>query len=63
MATPRATLLTAEDAKFQGLLGENIAALHYVKQSGVDVNAFAKRFLDNLAEEPAASRQSYLCGL
>jgi uncharacterized protein YkwD len=40
------TLLTAEDAKFQGILGENIAALHYVKQSGVDVDAFAKGFLD-----------------
>ena len=41
-----ATLLMAEDAKFQGLLGENLAAQHYVKQSGVDVEEFAKRFLD-----------------
>jgi uncharacterized protein YkwD len=41
-----ASLLMAEDAKFQGLLGENLAAQHYVKQSGVDVEAFAQRFLD-----------------
>jgi uncharacterized protein YkwD len=41
-----ATLLMAEDAKFQGLLGENLAAQHYVKQSGVDVEEFAQRFLD-----------------
>jgi hypothetical protein len=36
----------AEDAKFQGLLGENLAAQHYVKQSGVNVEDFAQRFLD-----------------
>ena len=46
MATPRASLLMAEDAKWQGLLGENLAAQHYVKQSGVDVEHFAQRFLD-----------------
>lgn len=41
-----ATLLMNEDATFQGLLGENLAAQHYVKQSGVDVAIFAQRFLD-----------------
>jgi uncharacterized protein YkwD len=41
-----ATLLMAQDAKWQGLLGENLAAQHYLKQSGVDVDAFAARFLD-----------------
>jgi len=41
-----ATLLMAQDAKFQGLLGENLAAQHYLKQSGVDVEQFAQRFLD-----------------
>ncbi len=41
-----ASLLMADDAKWQGLLGENLAAQHYVKQSGVDVDAFAARFLD-----------------
>src|SRR5215471_18621944 len=46
------SLLSAEDAKFQGILGENIAALHYVKQSGVDVDAFAKGFLDIWLKSP-----------
>jgi uncharacterized protein YkwD len=41
-----ASLLMADDAKWQGLLGENLAAQHYLKQSGVDVEAFAARFLD-----------------
>jgi uncharacterized protein YkwD len=41
-----ASLLMAEDAKWQGLLGENLAAQHYRKESGVDVDAFAQRFLD-----------------
>jgi uncharacterized protein YkwD len=41
-----ATLLMADDAKWQGLLGENLAAQHYVKESGVDVETFAQRFLD-----------------
>ena len=41
-----ASLLMAQDEKWQGLLGENLAAQHYVKQSGVDVEAFARRFLD-----------------
>jgi uncharacterized protein YkwD len=41
-----ATLLMAQDAKWQGLLGENLAAQHYLKQSGVDVEQFAQRFLD-----------------
>jgi uncharacterized protein YkwD len=41
-----ASLLMAQDATWQGLLGENLAAQHYVQQSGVDVDAFARRFLD-----------------
>jgi len=41
-----ASLLMDKDPKFQGLLGENMAALHYVKQSGVDVNRFARGFVD-----------------
>jgi len=41
-----ASLLMAEDTKFQGLLGENLAAQHYLAQSGVDVDQFAKRFLE-----------------
>ena len=31
-----ASLLMKEDATWQGLLGENLAAQHYTKQSGVD---------------------------
>ncbi len=48
-----ATLLMAADAQFQGLLGENLAAQHYVKQSGVDATGFAKRFLDTWMASPA----------
>jgi uncharacterized protein YkwD len=48
-----ASLLMAEDEKFQGLLGENLAAQHYVTQSGVDVDQFARRFLDTWVNSPA----------
>ena len=41
-----ATLLMKQDAKWQGLLGENLAAQHYTKQGGVVVNDYAQRFLD-----------------
>ena len=41
-----ASLLMADDATWQGLLGENLAAQHYLKASGVDVEVFAQRFLD-----------------
>jgi uncharacterized protein YkwD len=41
-----ATILMAEDAHFQGLLGENIAAQHYTPAIGVDVEGFARRFVD-----------------
>jgi uncharacterized protein YkwD len=41
-----ASLLMADDATWQGLLGENLAAQHYVKVSGVDVELFAHLFLD-----------------
>jgi uncharacterized protein YkwD len=41
-----ATLLMAADDKFQGLLGENLAAQHYTPQTGVDPDAFAQRFLE-----------------
>jgi hypothetical protein len=43
----------AEDARFQGLLGVNIAAQHYTKQRGVDVDAFAQRFLDTWLNSPS----------
>ena len=41
-----ATLIMAQDASFQGLLGENIAAQHYTPAAGMDVEAYAKRFVD-----------------
>ncbi|MGZ5931813.1 MAG: CAP domain-containing protein [Rhizomicrobium sp.] len=40
-----ASLLMAEDAHFQGLLGENMAAQHYTPAVGIDVEAFARRFV------------------
>ena len=53
-----ATLLMAENAKFQGLLGENLAAQHYVKESGVDADAFAERFLATWADS-APHRENF----
>jgi len=47
-----ATLLMAKDARFQGLLGENMAALHYTKQGGVDVAGFARGFVDQWLASP-----------
>jgi uncharacterized protein YkwD len=47
-----ATLLMAEDTKFQGLLGENLAAQHYTKEGGVAVEDFAQRFLDQWLKSP-----------
>ena len=41
-----ASLLMADDAKWQGLLGENLAAQHYAKENGVDIETFAQRFLE-----------------
>ena len=55
-----ATLLMADDAKWQGLLGENLAAQHYVKESGVDVETFAQRFLDEwMKSEPHRDNLAY----
>ena len=48
-----ATMLMAEDAKFQGLIGENVAAQHFTPAAGIDVDAVAKRFVDGwLASAP-----------
>ena len=47
-----ASLLMKLDAKWQGLLGENLAAQHYTKQGGVVVNDFADRFLDEWLKSP-----------
>jgi uncharacterized protein YkwD len=47
-----ASILMAEDELFQGLLGENVAAQYYVPASGVDVETFAKRFVNSWLESP-----------
>jgi uncharacterized protein YkwD len=47
-----ASLLMAEDATFQGLLGENLAAQHYTRQTGIAVEAFARRFLETWLNSP-----------
>lgn len=47
-----ASLLMQQDAKWQGLLGENLAAQHYNRQTGVPVEAFAKAFLEEWLKSP-----------
>jgi uncharacterized protein YkwD len=47
-----ASLLMEEDKSFQGLLGENLAAQHYRKETGVAVDAYAQRFLDEWLKSP-----------
>jgi len=47
-----ASLLMQQDAEWQGLLGENLAAQHYTKESGVGVEVFAQRFLDEWLKSP-----------
>ncbi len=47
-----ASLLMREDEKWTGLLGENLAAQHYTRQSGVTVDAFAQRFLETGMNSP-----------
>jgi uncharacterized protein YkwD len=55
-----ATILMAEDARFQGLLGENMAAQHYTPAIGIDVEAFARRFVDTwLASAPHKENLSF----
>ncbi len=47
-----ASILMDQDPRFQGLLGENMAAEHYVKQTGVDVNSFARAIVDQWLKSP-----------
>jgi uncharacterized protein YkwD len=47
-----ASLLMKQDADWQGLLGENLAAQHYTRQGGVVVDDFAQRFLDEWLKSP-----------
>jgi uncharacterized protein YkwD len=48
-----ASLVMDEDKDFQGLLGENLAADNFVPQSGVDVDAYAKAFVQTWLASPA----------
>jgi uncharacterized protein YkwD len=48
-----ASLIMDQDQEFEGLLGENLAAQHFLKQSGVDVETCAKRFVDTWLQSPA----------
>jgi uncharacterized protein YkwD len=47
-----ASIIMDEDEDFQGLLGENIAEQHYTPALGVDVDAFARRFVDTWLNSP-----------
>jgi len=47
-----ASILMDTDARFQGLLGENMGAQHYTKQLGVDVNKFARAVVDQWLASP-----------
>jgi uncharacterized protein YkwD len=47
-----ASILMDQDPRFQGLLGENMAAQHYVRQTGVDVNMFARAIVDQWLKSP-----------
>jgi uncharacterized protein YkwD len=47
-----ASLLMKQDARWQGLLGENLAAQHYTREGGVAVDDYAQRFLDEWLKSP-----------
>ena len=42
-----ADLIMNADDRWQGLLGENLAAQHFTAGSGIDVDVFARRFVDS----------------
>jgi uncharacterized protein YkwD len=48
-----ATRLMAEDAKFQGLLGENVAAERYAKATGIDVDQCAQAIVGTWLASPS----------
>ena len=55
-----AAMLMAQDAKFQGLIGENVAAQHFTPGTDIDVEAAAKRFVDGwLASGPHKENLSF----
>lgn len=48
-----ATRLMAEDAKFQGLLGENVAAARYAKTAGINVDQSAQVIVGTWLSSPS----------
>jgi len=48
-----ATRLMAADAKFQGLLGENVAAQRYSRKTGIDVDRSAQSFVAMWVSSPS----------
>jgi uncharacterized protein YkwD len=48
-----ASLVMDEDRDFQGLLGENLAVENFVPQSGVNVDTFARAFVQTWLASPA----------
>ena len=48
-----ATRLMAEDAKFQGLLGENVAAACYARTAGIDVDKSAQVIVGTWLSSPS----------
>jgi uncharacterized protein YkwD len=56
-----ATLLMRQDANFQGLIGENVAAQHFLPDDPIDVETFAKRFVDGwIASKPHKDNLSFV---
>jgi uncharacterized protein YkwD len=47
-----ASLIMDEDQDFQGLLGENLASQQFIRQSNLDVEACARRFVDTWLGSP-----------
>jgi len=55
-----ATILMNQDAKFQGLVGENVAAQRFDPEQTIDPEVFAKRFVDGwLASKPHKENLSF----
>jgi uncharacterized protein YkwD len=55
-----ATMLMSEDAQFQGLIGENVAAQHFTPGGVIDVNILAERFVASwLASKPHQQNLSF----
>ena len=48
-----ADLIMNADDKWQGLLGENLAAQHFVLNTGIDVETLARRFVDSWLASPS----------